>query len=78
MLAGGSTLAAVYREDAVVMPPNGECMHGHDALKALAASYIEAGAVQIQLPPPAAYDVLGETAWIEGAYRSFAPCGGTP
>lgn len=68
-------LAALYTEDAVVMPPGGERVQGHDALKALATSYIEAGAVQIELPPPDAYDVLGETAWIEGTYRFFAPDG---
>ncbi len=68
-------LAALYTDDAVIMPPNGERVQGHDALKALANSYIEAGAVQIELPSPEAYEVLGETAWIEGTYRFFAPDG---
>lgn len=68
-------LAALYTDDAVVMPPNAERVQGHEALKALANSYMEAGAVQIELPPPDAYGVLGETAWIEGTYRFFAPDG---
>ena len=68
-------LATLYTADAVIMPPNGERVHGHEAMKALARSYIEAGAVEIQLPPPDAYDVVGETAWIEGTYRFTAPDG---
>jgi len=68
-------LAALYTEDAVIMPPNGERVNGHEAMKALARSYIEAGAVEIELPPPDAYDVSGETAWIEGTYRFTAPDG---
>lgn len=68
-------LAMLYTEDAVIMPPNRERVHGRDASKALAASYIEAGAVEIELPSPDAYAVVGETAWIEGTYRFFAPDG---
>lgn len=70
-----SALAVLYTEDAVIMPPNGERLHGREASKGLAASYIEAGAVQIELPPPDAYAVLGETAWIEGTYRFYVPDG---
>ena len=70
-----AALATLYTDDAVIMPPNVERVQGHEALKALANAYIDAGAVQIELPPPDAHDVLGETAWIEGTYRFFAPDG---
>ena len=68
-------LAALYTEDAVLMPPNGERVRGRGAAVALASSYIEAGAVRIASPPPDAYGIHGDTAWIEGTYRFFAEDG---
>jgi uncharacterized protein (TIGR02246 family) len=64
-------LAELYTEDAVLMPPNGERMRGHAAMRALTTSYLEAGAVRIETPPPDAYGLLGDTAWAEGTYRFF-------
>jgi ketosteroid isomerase-like protein len=68
-------LAALYTDDAVVMPPDAPMATGVVAMRAYAEAFLGFGLVRTEVPTVEAYGMLGDEAWGAGSFRFFTADG---
>lgn len=69
-----AAIAALYTEDAVLLPDDGARIEGRAAAQSLWQAYIDAGVGDFDLNA-VSFDVLGDTAIEDGTYSLSAPDG---